>query len=151
MRFLIGLFLVVEALYLIPTLAAQEAVVHCPDGRCESGIRKTNQLEPLEISAAKRAGCAIASHYSARLNGRPTASGARYNHGGISVAHRTLPFGTRVKITNPSNGRSVVVQVNDRGPFVAGRVWDLSGGAKSAIGGGGLTCVQAEVLGRGKR
>jgi rare lipoprotein A len=65
-----------------------------------------------------------ASYYS--LSGNRTASGARYHAGAMTAAHRTLPFGTSVKVTNLENGRSAVVVVNDRGPFVAGRVIDVS-------------------------
>jgi len=62
-----------------------------------------------------------ASFYSTRYNGRRTASGQRFNSNALTAAHRTLPFGTKVKVTNLSNNRSVVVRVNDRGPFVKGR------------------------------
>jgi rare lipoprotein A len=63
-----------------------------------------------------------------------TANGERFNPSGLTTAHRTLPFGTRLRVTNPKNGRSVTVRVNDRGPFVKGRVLDLSQGAARAIG-----------------
>lgn len=68
----------------------------------------------------------IASYYAARFQGRPTASGERFDNGRLTAAHRTLPFGTRVRVTNLDNGRSVTVRVNDRGPFVKGRIIDLS-------------------------
>ena len=63
-----------------------------------------------------------------------TASGERMDPERMTVAHRTLPFGTTLKVTNPSNGRSVVVRVNDRGPFVRGRVLDLSKAAAARLG-----------------
>lgn len=66
-------------------------------------------------------------------HGRRTASGEIFNTYGNSVAHRWLPFGTRLRVTNQSNGRSVIVRVNDRGPFVASRDLDLSYGAFSSI------------------
>lgn len=66
--------------------------------------------------------------------GRITANGERFNPNGISAAHKTLPFGTMVTITNPKNGRSVTVRINDRGPFVKGVTIDLSRGAARAIG-----------------
>ena len=72
----------------------------------------------------ERAG--MASYYADALHGRPTASGEPYDVGGLTAAHRTLPFGSRVRVTNRANGQSVTVRVNDRGPFVAGRVIDLS-------------------------
>jgi rare lipoprotein A len=66
--------------------------------------------------------------------GRVTASGERFKPNGLTAAHRKLPFGTRVKVTNLRNGRSVIVRINDRGPFIRGRVMDLSLGAARAIG-----------------
>ena len=93
-------------------------------------------------------GSGIASYY---WQGQQTASGARFNPNGLTAAHRTLPFGTRVQVTNHSNGRSVTVTINDRGPFIKGRVIDLSRGAASAIGmtGQGLARVSYTVVGRG--
>jgi rare lipoprotein A len=74
-----------------------------------------------------------ASYYADKYHGRKTASGERYDKNAMTAAHRTLPFGTRVKVTNVANGKSVVVRVNDRGPFVKGRVIDLSRAAFAAI------------------
>ncbi len=71
-----------------------------------------------------------------------------YRAGGLSAAHRTLPFGTKVRVTNTSNGRSVVVQINDRGPFIRGRSIDLSHGAAEAVGmtQAGVAQVRMEVV-----
>jgi rare lipoprotein A len=90
----------------------------------------------------------IASYY---WQGQMTASGARFNPSAMTAAHRTLPFGTRVLVTNHSNGRSVTVTINDRGPFIKGRIIDLSKAAAGAIGmqGQGLARVSVSVLGRG--
>ncbi len=79
-----------------------------------------------------------------------TANGERYNPGGLTAAHRTLPFGTRVRVTSPRTGRSVVVRINDRGPFIGGRIIDLSTGAAKAIGLNktGIGTVRMDVLGR---
>ena len=71
------------------------------------------------------------SYYS---YGRRTASGEHFNPNGYTAASRTLPFGTRLRLTNPRTGRSVVVRVNDRGPFVRGRSLDLARGAARALG-----------------
>jgi rare lipoprotein A len=101
------------------------------------------------ISArAERAG--IASFYSDALQGRPTACGEPYDATGLTAAHKTLPLGTRVRVTNRSNGRTVVVRINDRGPFVPGRVIDLSRAAAARLGmtQAGLTRVELEVLDR---
>jgi rare lipoprotein A len=99
-------------------------------------------------SSGSGGGSGIASYY---WQGQQTASGARFNPNGMTAAHRTLPFGTRVQVTNHSNGRSVTVTINDRGPFIKGRVIDLSRGAASAIGmtGQGLARVSYTVVGRG--
>jgi rare lipoprotein A len=71
----------------------------------------------------------IASYYGRDFHGKRTASGEIYDMNGISAAHRTLPFRTILEVTNLDNGRKVTVRVNDRGPFVAGRIIDLSVGA----------------------
>ena len=68
----------------------------------------------------------IASYYAKRLTGRRTASGERFHHDSLTCAHRTLPFGTMLKVTNLQNNQSVVVKVNDRGPYVRGRIVDLT-------------------------
>lgn len=86
----------------------------------------------------------MASIYS--MAGRKTASGERANPGGLTAAHKTLPFGTRVQVTNKRNGRSVIVRINDRGPFVRGRVIDLTPTAARAIGFSGLTPVALAVV-----
>lgn len=78
---------------------------------------------------AKSAGWA--SYYK---SGKVTANGERFNPHGLTAAHRSLPFGTKVKVSNPRTGRSVVVRINDRGPFIKGRVIDLSLGAAKVIG-----------------
>ena len=71
----------------------------------------------------------IASWYGGKFHGRLTASGERYNMYGISAAHRTLPLGTVVRVTHIGNGRKLTLRINDRGPFVEGRIIDLSLGA----------------------
>lgn len=75
-----------------------------------------------------------ASWYGPGFDGRKTANGERYDMHGRSAAHRTLPFGTRIRVTRVDNGESIAVRVNDRGPFVRGRIVDLSLGAAKAIG-----------------
>ncbi len=78
------------------------------------------------------------------------ASGGRFNPNALTAAHKTLPFGTRVRVTHMGNGRSVEVKINDRGPYVAGRIIDLSKAAASVIGmtGQGVARVVVEVLGK---
>lgn len=75
-----------------------------------------------------------ASYYADKFEGRKTASGETFRQNGLTAAHRTLPFGTKVKVINVSNGKSVTVRVNDRGPFSQGRVIDLSKKAAKRIG-----------------
>jgi rare lipoprotein A len=75
----------------------------------------------------------IASYYAAKFEGRMTASGERYRGSALTAAHRTLPFGSRVRVTNLTNGRSVVVVINDRGPHKTGRIIDLSHEAAETI------------------
>lgn len=75
----------------------------------------------------------MASYYANKFEGRKTASGEIYKHSKRTAAHRSLPFGTKLKVTNIENGKSVIVRVNDRGPFVKGRIIDLSKSAASEI------------------
>jgi len=75
-----------------------------------------------------------ASFYAGRHHGKPTASGEAFDKNALTAAHRSLPFGTRLEVTNLENDRSVVVRVNDRGPFVRGRIVDLSLAAAKAVG-----------------
>src|SRR5215467_12309067 len=94
-------------------------------------------------SSAAMAESGIASIYA--YKGERTASGERANPSGYTAAHRTLPFGTRVRVTNKSNGRSVIVRINDRGPFVRGRVIDLTPAAARALGFSGLARVTLQA------
>lgn len=91
-----------------------------------------------------------ASWYGGKFNGRRTASGERYNMYGLTAAHKTLPFGTKLSVVNLDNGKAVIVTVNDRGPFVRDRVLDLSYGAAKKLGmiGAGFADVHAYILNR---
>lgn len=90
----------------------------------------------------------LASWYGRQHQGRPTASGEAFDMNKLTAAHRTLPFGTRLRVTNVKNGKSVVVRVNDRGPHVPGRVLDLSYRAARALGmtDAGVARVEVVVL-----
>jgi rare lipoprotein A len=92
----------------------------------------------------------IASWYGHPYHGRPTASGEIYNMYDMTAAHRTLPFGTRVNVHNLENGREVRVRINDRGPFVEGRIIDLSYAAAQAVHMPSLAQVRLEILGLGE-
>jgi len=93
------------------------------------------------VIGSARAESGIASHYSTRELGTRTASGRPLHDGALTAAHRTLPFGSRVRVTNHANGRSVVVTITDRGPFSRGRVIDLSAAGARALGFSGLAHV----------
>jgi len=90
----------------------------------------------------------LASWYGERFQGKPTASGEPFDMYAFTAAHRTLAFGTRVRVTNPANGRSVVVRINDRGPWVDGRIIDLSYAAARELGiiEAGVARVELRVL-----
>jgi rare lipoprotein A len=90
------------------------------------------------VPAMAQSGLASVYAYS----GEKTASGERAHPRGLTAAHRTLPFGTKVKVTNKRNGRSVTVRINDRGPFVRGRIIDLTPAAAQALGFSGLAPVE---------
>lgn len=79
-------------------------------------------------------GSGKASFYGSQHHNKRTASGERFDQGSLTAAHRTLPFGTKVRVINTRNGKSVVVRINDRGPFVRGRIIDLSKAAFERIG-----------------
>ena len=114
-------------------LAALAACAHVP---------RRNAPERVRLHAR-----GIASRYADSLAGRLTADGERYRPGALTAAHRTLPFGTRVRVTALRTGRSVVVRINDRGPFHAGRILDLSAEAARRLGmvGAGLLEVELQV------
>ncbi len=103
------------------------------------------QLGPVQAQVGS------ASWYA--LDGRKTANGERMNSRAMTAAHRRLPFGTRIKVTNLRNGRSVIVRINDRGPFAKGRILDVSKAAARRLGfvGRGHTKVKISVLGRSKK
>lgn len=101
------------------------------------------------LGAQAREEHGIASVYATASDGyagKKTASGEIVRPGGMTAAHKTLPFNTRVKVTNKKNGKSVVVRINDRGPFVKGRVIDLTPSAATQIGFNGLAPVVVTVV-----
>jgi rare lipoprotein A len=99
-------------------------------------------------SLAPRSEVGFASFYARKFDGRRTASGERYDENALTAAHASLPFGTRVRVTNLSNGRSVEVTVNDRGPFAPDRIVDLSRRAARELGflEAGTARVRLEVI-----
>lgn len=92
----------------------------------------------------------LASWYGKDFHGRPTSSGEIYNMFDLTAAHKTLPLGTLLRVTDLDNGRAVRVKVNDRGPFVGDRILDLSFGAAQSLGvvAAGIAKIEIEVIGR---
>jgi rare lipoprotein A len=115
-----------------------------------AGIASAVLISPQETEAKQRSfktECGKASWY--QLTSR-TASGEYANPNAMTAAHRTLPFGTKVRVTNLRNGKSVVVRINDRGPFIRGRVIDVTRQAAQSLGfkNAGITRVQVDVVGQ---
>lgn len=114
---------------------------------------------PVKVKKSKKYAAAKSYSSGGSLSGKASyywqpqrvASGGWFNPNAMTAAHKTLPFGTKVRVTNKNNGKSVVVTINDRGPYVAGRVIDLSKAAAHAISmqGSGVVPVSVAVLGRG--
>lgn len=109
--------------------------------------RRSARRTTTSLTGGALRGSGIASYY---WQPQRVASGGWFNPNAMTAAHKTLPFGTKVRVTNLNNGRSVTVRINDRGPYIAGRVIDLSRAAASAVGmvGSGLARVSLAVLGR---
>lgn len=99
----------------------------------------------VQINLAQAGERGMASYYGYRSK---TASGEMMNPNAMTAAHKTLPFGTRVRVTNTRTGSSVVVRINDRGPFIRGRIIDVSTGAARALGmiGSGVAPVTVEIV-----
>jgi rare lipoprotein A len=114
--------------------------------KLENHILNETVQQNTQIQVALETG--KASYYGPKLNGRRTASGEVFDDGLFTAAHKTLPFGTRVKVINPANGNSVEVVINDRGPHVAGRIIDLTSAAFSTLDNlsRGVIDVQVEII-----
>ena len=114
-------------------------------------VRTVAPVRPLPASKLIEVVQGAASWYGPGFYGRTTANGERFSKGTLTAAHRTLPFGTKVRVTNLSNGRSVVVRINDRGPFKYHRVIDLAHGAVSQLQmmQAGEVPVKLEILAKG--
>lgn len=103
---------------------------------CSSTVKYAANRSSVKNTTGYKANVIVgyASYYGKKFHGRKTANGEIFDMFGKTAAHKTLPFGTVLKVTNLENGKSVIVKVNDRGPFVAGRILDLSLGAAKEIG-----------------
>jgi rare lipoprotein A len=113
--------------------------------RQQSKVVRPRLVAKTQVAKTQVASDGLASYYR---HGSRTASGERFNAGEMTAAHRTLPFGTRVRVTNVATGQSVTVRVNDRGPFVKGRVIDLSHSAAESLGivSRGVSQVKLDVV-----
>ena len=107
----------------------------------QSGLHSKPKNEGIEFTQE-----GIASWYGPGFQGRKTANGERFNTHDLTAAHKTLPFNTLVRVINLDNEKSVVVRINDRGPYIRGRIIDLSKAAKEEIGMGGLGNVRLEIV-----
>ena len=120
-------------------LAAAGPVVS--EARAEPRALQAMPAAAEELSRARAIQTGPASWYGPGFHGRPTASGEPFNTNQLTAAHRTLPFGTRVRVVHQKTLRSVVVRINDRGPYAYGRVIDLSWASAQAIGLSGVAQV----------
>lgn len=114
-------------------------LLHCSHSK---SVKSSQNIKSDDVFAGE------SSWYGQPFNGRKTASGERYNMYALTAAHRTLPFGTMLEITNLENDKKVIVKVNDRGPYVGARVLDLSYGAAKQLGFAklGTTGIRARIL-----
>jgi rare lipoprotein A len=117
------------------SIALAAAVLGCTLG---STLAAAEEAKPL--------GKGVASWYGPGFHGKKTANGERFNTNDLTAAHKTLPFGTQVRVTNEQTGKSVVVRINDRGPYAHGRVIDLSKAAAEAVGIAGTEKVTLAAL-----
>lgn len=142
-------------LALSPLANAQNAPAAVPEKAAAASAAAAAPAPAATAAAAAPAADGLegkVAYYGKKFNGRKTASGERFNAGAMTMAHKSLPFGTRVKVTNVKNNRSVVVRVNDRGPSTPDRVGDLSAGAASKIRmtRAGVIDAKLEVVGQPK-
>ncbi|HSI64512.1 MAG TPA: septal ring lytic transglycosylase RlpA family protein [Candidatus Saccharimonadia bacterium] len=136
-KVIIVCLIVLGTLWLAPRLSRQEQSLPLPAPLpapvpVDTPVRTPLEQHPNPTPEVKQAVIKLksvkgkASFYGGQFHGRPTASGERYDQNSLTAAHRTLPMGTRVKVKNMRNGREVVVRINNRGPYVKGRIIDLS-------------------------
>jgi rare lipoprotein A len=126
-----------SALALTVTLFASPAFPQSAASAPAAEAKPAMEAKPAGEPKATASGASLsglAAVYSSRLNGHKTASGEKYKPGELTAAHPSLPFGTKVKVTNTKNNHSVVVRINDRGPTQQGRVIDISQAAAKKLG-----------------
>ncbi|RRD58183.1 septal ring lytic transglycosylase RlpA family protein [Comamonadaceae bacterium OH2545_COT-014] len=114
--------------------ALPDAPAAAPPTRRRGAVRQAAPAVSSPARGERELGRGSASWYGPGFHGRTTANGERFNMHELTAAHKTLPFGTRVLVHNPRNGKQVVVRINDRGPYARGRIIDLSYAAAKAVG-----------------
>ena len=129
----LGLMSSTPGLALLPPEAMPSDAIVAPQPVEAAPVETVAPAEEAAEPALEHVGDGMASYYGHELAGNRTASGERFNPKALTAAHRTLPLGSKLKVTNKKNGKSVIVRVNDRGPFVRKRLIDLSLGAAQKI------------------
>ena len=138
----------------VAAIAAPTVVADYPVGSVVSPVNQKSDVKVQKTNFASNdiktslLQTGVASYYGPGFHGRRTANGETFNQNAMTAAHRTLPFGTKLKVTNLANGQSTIVRVNDRGPYAGGRVLDLSVAAAKQIGSthSGVAKVKIEVV-----
>jgi peptidoglycan lytic transglycosylase len=136
------------AIFVTAVSVANADFALCQDTESEPApVAVEEPIKPSENNIQTETG--LAAYYHANFHGRRTANGESFDHNALTAAHKTLPFGTLVRVINLTNLRSVVVRVNDRGPLQKSRVIDLTRRAASVLGflTRGMTSVKIEILG----
>ena len=129
-------------------IALLSLLAACASEPTRRAAGRTNEAGPKVAAVAKESQVGVASWYGGKFHGRTTASGEPYDMHAMTAAHPSLPFGTKVRVTNLENGRSVVLRINDRGPFAKRRIIDVSRHAAEHLGflRAGLARVRVEVI-----
>lgn len=132
-RKLLSIVFALQALFIVPIIAESVSGIGSDEISQDSSALVMDSLHTQEPPGTPPGEIWVASYYGGAFHGRRTASGEVYDMNALTCAHRTLPFKTILKVTNPNNGKSIVVRVNDRGPFHYGRDLDLSYGAAKEL------------------
>lgn len=124
---------------------------YAPSKKSTKSASKASKKQYVSYDDGDTGGYTLTGKASYYWEPQALASGGRFNPNAMTAAHKTLPFGTKVRVTNQHNGKSVVVTINDRGPYIAGRIIDLSKAAAHSISmqGSGVVPVKVTVLGKG--
>ena len=138
----------IQVMFIAPVIAQTMVSLSGEEFIADQSVVVIDSLQTQEPPGDPPGETMVATYYSKRFHGRKTASGERYNRDAFTCAHKSLPFQTLLKITNPQNGKSVTVRVNDRGPFNRNRDIDLSYAAAKEIDmlAAGVLPVEVEIM-----